>query len=183
MRLIAELIHPALATREGRVLRRHAARAIVRRGPSILLLYTERYDDFSFPGGGVADGETPIAALHRELAEETGAARIRVLRAYGVVEEYRPDRSPDHDLMHMTSYFYVCAIDPALGDARMEPYERANGMRPVWVDPQVALAHNRAVVQRGDPRMGLSIHRETCVLAHVAAADDDATPPAGPGLA
>ncbi|MDR6990448.1 NUDIX domain-containing protein [Luteimonas sp. 3794] len=169
MRLIAELVHPALTTREGRVLRRHAARGIVQREGAILLLYTERYDDFSFPGGGVAEGEAPVAALHRELAEETGATRIRVLDAYGIVEEYRPDRSPDHDLMHMTSHFYVCAIDATLGDARMESYEQANGMRPVWVDLQAAIAHNRAVLQRADLRMGLSIHRETFMLEHVAA--------------
>lgn len=169
MRLITELVHPALATREGRVLRRHAARAIVQEGPSILLLYTERYDDFSFPGGGIAVGEAPEAALHRELAEETGATRIRVLRDYGVVEEYRPDRSPEYDLMHMTSHFYVCAIDAALGDTRMESYEQANGMRPVWMDMQAAIAHNRSVLRRADPRMGLSIHRETFMLEHVAA--------------
>ncbi|MDR7191849.1 NUDIX domain-containing protein [Luteimonas terrae] len=169
MRLITELVHPALATREGRVLRRHAARAIVQRETSILLLYTERYDDFSFPGGGIADGEAPVAALHRELAEETGAMHIHVLRDYGVVEEYRPERSPAYDLMHMTSHFYVCAIDATLGDVRMEPYEQANGMRPVWVDLQAAIAHNRAVLQRADPRMGLSIHRETFMLEHVAA--------------
>lgn len=179
MRLITELVHPALTTREGRVLRRHAARAIVQRETSILLLYTERYDDFSFPGGGIADGETPVAALHRELAEETGATRIRVLREYGIVEEYRPDRSPVHDLMHMTSHFYDCAIDATLGVARMETYERANGMRPLWVELQTAIAHNRAVLQRADPRMGLSIHRETFMLAHIAATNSGDPPASG----
>ena len=56
MRVIAELFHPALVTRSGRVLRRHAARAIVLRGRALLLMYTARYDDYSFPGGGIADG-------------------------------------------------------------------------------------------------------------------------------
>lgn len=172
MRLIAELVHPALTTRTGRVLRRHAARAIVQRGRSLLLLYTERYDDFSFPGGGIADGEDPVAALQRELAEETGATRIRVLGDYGRIEEYRPDRSPDHDLMHMTSHFYVCAIDAELGATRLEHYEQANGMRPMWMDVEAAIAHNRAVLQRADARMGLSIHRETYMLEHVANASD-----------
>lgn len=100
MRLLTELVHPALATREGRVLRRHVARAIVQRGASILLLYTARYDDYSFAGGGIAHGEDPVAALCRELEEETGAANIRVLDAYGRIEEYRPHVAPDYDLMH-----------------------------------------------------------------------------------
>ena len=175
MRVIAELVHPALVTRSGRVLRRHAARAIVQRGRALLLMYTARYDDYSFPGGGIADGEDPVAALRRELAEETGASRIRVLHAYGTIEEYRPDRSPDHDLMHMTSHFYTCAIDAQLGQTRLEHYEQANGMRPVWIDVDAAIAHNRAVLQRADARMGLSIHRETYMLEHVAAELD---PPA-----
>jgi hypothetical protein len=51
-----------------------------------------------------------------------------------------------------------------LGEARMERYERDNGMRPVWVDLNEAIAHNREVMRRQEPSMGLSIHRETFML-------------------
>lgn len=53
MKLLQELVHPALTTREGRILRRHAARGIVLRKKEILLLFTERYNDFSLPGAGL----------------------------------------------------------------------------------------------------------------------------------
>lgn len=169
MRLITRLVHPALQTLDGRILHRQAARAIVLKAQSILLLFTERYNDFSFPGGGLDAGEDLVAGLHRELGEETGATNIRVIEHFGIVEEFRPHWKPDFDLMHMTSHYYTCDVDLALGETRMEHYETDNGMRPVWVDLHDAIAHNRAVMQRQDARMGLSIHRETFMLETVAA--------------
>ncbi|MTD62924.1 NUDIX domain-containing protein, partial [Blautia luti DSM 14534] len=79
MQLITEIVHPELKSKQGRVFRRHAARGIVMRGEQILLLFTERYNDFSFPGGGLDAGEDIILGLKRELEEETGAREIRVL--------------------------------------------------------------------------------------------------------
>jgi 8-oxo-dGTP pyrophosphatase MutT (NUDIX family) len=168
MRLITRLIHPALKTVEGNVLRRQAARGIVLRDQAILLLFTERYNDFSFPGGGIDAGEDLVVGLRRELEEETGAANIRVIGHYGYLEEFRPHWKPDFDLMHMTSHFFTCDVDMKLGEARMEHYERDNGMRPVWVDLREAIAHNRAVMRRQEQSMGLSIHRETFMLEKVA---------------
>ena len=46
MQLITEIIHPELKSTQGRVFRRHAARGIVLRDEQILLLFTERYNDF-----------------------------------------------------------------------------------------------------------------------------------------
>jgi 8-oxo-dGTP pyrophosphatase MutT (NUDIX family) len=168
MRLITELVHPGLKDLEGTVLRRQAARGIVLRDEAILLLYTERYNDFSFPGGGIDPDEDMIAGPRRELEEETGATNVRVLSHYGYVEEFRPHWKPGFDLMHMTSHFFVCEVGMTLGEARMEHYERDNGMRPVWVDLREAIAHNRAVMQRQEQSMGLSIHRETFMLERVA---------------
>lgn len=164
MRLITTLVHPDLKSTEGRVLRRQAARGVVLRGRRLLLLYTERYDDFSFPGGGIDPGEDLVVGLQRELEEETGATDIRVASHWGYVEEFRPHWKAGFDLMHMTSHFFVCEVGITLGEARMEHYERDNGMRPVWVDVDEALAHNRAVMQRQASSMGLSIHRETFML-------------------
>lgn len=168
MRLITRLIHPSLTTLEGNVFRRQAARGIVLRDEAILLLFTERYNDFSFPGGGVDAGEDLVVGLRRELEEETGATNIRVVDHYGYVDEFRPHWKPPFDLMHMTSHFYTCEIDVRLGESRMEHYERDNGMRPVWVNLREAIAHNRAVMRRQDKSMGLSIYRETYMLEKVA---------------
>ena len=72
MQLITEIVHPELKSKQGRVFRRHAARGIVMRDEQILLLFTERYNDFSFPGGGLDGDEDIVTGLRRELEEETG---------------------------------------------------------------------------------------------------------------
>ena len=168
MKLIKRLIHPDVKAETGSIITRQAARGIVQRESSILLLFTERYNDFSFPGGGVAEGEDLIDGLRRELEEETGAVNVRVQRNYGYIEELRPHRKAGFDLMHMTSHFFVCEIDPELRAPQMEGYEVANGMRPLWVNLHEALTHNRAVMQRQDSSMGQSIQRETFMLERLA---------------
>lgn len=168
MQLITTLIHPDLKTLDGNVFRRQAARGIVLREESILLLFTERYDDFSFPGGGVDPGEEIVVGLRREIEEETGATNVRVGRNYGHVEEFRPYWKPQFDLMHMVSHFYFCEVDPELRAPQMEDYEHANGMHPVWVNLQEAITHNRSVMLRKASSMGQSIERETFMLERVA---------------
>jgi 8-oxo-dGTP diphosphatase len=50
-----------------------AAGAVVsRRGPQVLLVHRQKYDDWSFPKGKVDPGEHVVAAAVREVAEETG---------------------------------------------------------------------------------------------------------------
>ncbi|MEX0739546.1 MAG: NUDIX domain-containing protein [Pseudohongiella sp.] len=168
MKLLKELIHPELLTREGRIFRRHAARGIVLREDNILLLFTERYNDFSLPGGGVDESEDITVALKRELEEETGARDVQVKQHYGFIEEYRPHWKPEYDLMHMTSHFFVCDVAPELAEVRMESYEVANGMRPVWVSVSEAVKHNRQVMSRQEKSMGQSIQRETFMLEKIA---------------
>ena len=168
MQLITEIVHPDLKSKQGRVFRRHAARGIVIRDDQILLLFTERYNDFSFPGGGLDGDEDIVTGLKRELEEETGAREIQVLQHYGYIEEYRPYWKPQYDLMHMTSHFYQCEVAPQLEPVRMENHEIANGMRPVWINLYEAISHNEAVMQRQELSMGQSIQRETFMLKKVA---------------
>ncbi|WP_409524737.1 NUDIX domain-containing protein [Nitrincola sp. MINF-07-Sa-05] len=165
--IFEQLIHPDLNTDSKRIFYRHAARAIVMRGEQILMLFTERYNDYSFPGGGLDDGEDWCEGLKRELEEETGAHSIRVLSEYARVDETRPHYKPDFDQMHMISHYFVCEIADDLREARMEDYEVANGMRPVWINIHDALAHNESVMARNEKKMGLSIQRETLILRHL----------------
>ena len=170
MQLLERIVHPELATLDvppERIQRRRAARGIIVDGEEILLLYTRRYNDFSFPGGGVDDHEDLLEGLHRELAEETGATGLEVLAPYGRVEEFRPHNKPQFDLMHMDSFFYHCRAERLLGETRLEDYELANGMEARWVNLHQAIEHNRAVIAAREASMGLSILRETRMLQHV----------------
>jgi hypothetical protein len=59
--------------------------------------------------------------------------------------------------MRIQSFVYRCAVDELLAAPRMESYEQANGMRPVWIDVDEAIAHILDVIARAEASMGLSI--------------------------
>ncbi|MCY9692241.1 NUDIX domain-containing protein [Paenibacillus alginolyticus] len=168
MRLIKQMVHEHLEHLFGNAFERIAARGIILNKNKILLLYTKRYNDYSFPGGGVEPNEDVITGLKREIAEETGATNIEILSEFGYIDEYRPHYKPEYDLIHMLSYFYVCQIDDHLSTATLEDYELANGMSAVWIDIHEAIGHNQEVIAKQESSMGFSIKRETLVLELVA---------------
>lgn len=168
MRHLKTAIHPDLhALSDMKSVTRKASRAIVVDGCQILLIYTERYDDYTLPGGGLNEGEDPIAGMMRELQEETGAQNIRNIESFGIYEEFRPWYKSDAEVMHMISYCYLCQVDKDLGTPDMENHEIQNGSRPVWVNIYDAIGHNEKTILQSH-QQGLSIERETFLLRLVA---------------
>lgn len=169
MQLLKTAFHPDISpadispTSDLKLIERHAARAIVLKGENILLLFTQRYHDYSLPGGGIDEGENEIEGLIRELKEETGAQGVRNVKPFARYDEYRPWYKPDADIIHMISHCYVCEIDEELGETAYESHEVSNGMKPVWMNIHQAIAHNEEVIANSDKK-GLSIERETFML-------------------
>ncbi|RXJ74414.1 DNA mismatch repair protein MutT [Veronia nyctiphanis] len=160
-------IHPDVEPLEDKSqFTRLATRAITIKENKILLMYTERYQDYSLPGGGVDAGEDIEAGLVRELQEETGAQNIRNVVAYGLYEEFRPWYKAEFDVVHMLSYCFTCDVDEELGAVKLEDYEIKNGMRAEWVDIDQAIAHNLNTIENS-AKKGLSIERETYLLQHI----------------
>lgn len=149
---------------------RLATRAIVIKKGKILLMFTERYNDYSLPGGGVDSDESLTEGLQRELSEETGATDITNIEPFGLYEEYRPHNStkhyPDCSIMHMLSYCFTCDIAEQLGSNKLEDYEVSNGMQVCWVDIDEAIQHNLNTMQH-DKKQGLSIQRETYLMQQI----------------
>ncbi|HGV9305577.1 TPA: NUDIX hydrolase [Vibrio fluvialis] len=150
-----------------RILQRKAARAIVLDGEDILMLYTERYHDYTLPGGGVDEGEDILQGMVRELEEETGAQNIHNIKPFGLYEEFRPWYKDDADVMHMVSHCFTCKIDRELGDTNYEDYEIKNGMKPVWINIRDAITHNELTMAESEKK-GMSIERETFLLRLIA---------------
>ena len=160
--------HPEVKTLANKsIFTRLSTRSIAIQGTTILLLYTERYEDYSLPGGGLDLGEDKIAGMMRELREETGAEHIRNIKPFGTYEEYRPWHKPDYDVQHMISYCYTCDINTALGNSNLESYEKKNGMKAVWIDIHEAINHNKKTMATS-AKKGMSIERETFLLKLIA---------------
>jgi 8-oxo-dGTP pyrophosphatase MutT (NUDIX family) len=156
-------IHAGIDNVSAKKFTRKATRAIVLNRENILLLYTQRYHDYSLPGGGIDEGESNIAGLVRELKEETGAHNVQNIREFGLYEEFRPWHKPDFDIVHMLSYCYICSIDDELLSPELESHEIANGMHPVWMNIHEAITHNEETMAKS-AKKGLSIERETFLL-------------------
>jgi len=167
MQILKTHYHPEAKDLENKtVFTRLAARAIAVRGNEILLLYTDRYADYSLPGGGLDLNENKIEAMIRELKEETGAQDIRNVIPFGAYEEYRPWHKPEYDIVHMISYCYTCEVNNELGAASLESYEIKNGMKAVWVDIHKAIEHNKTTLATSEKK-GMSIEREIFLLERI----------------
>lgn len=168
MQLLKTHYHPDIKTLQNKsIFTRFATRSIANRGEDILLMYTERYEDYSLPGGGLDPGEDKIAGMIRELNEETGAQHIKNIIPFGLYEEYRPWYKPGYDIQYMRSYCYTCEIDEVLGVPKLESYEIKNGMKAVWMNIHEAIKHNQKTMDTSDKK-GMSIERETFLLRLIA---------------
>ncbi|MFV0335384.1 MAG: NUDIX domain-containing protein [Tropicimonas sp.] len=75
---------------------RPGAYAIVRRGGLVLLTHQAApVPELQLPGGGIDPGEHPVAALHREVLEETGWT-MRLERRLGAFRRFT--YMPEYDL-------------------------------------------------------------------------------------
>jgi len=167
MQILKTHYHPDVTNlKEKSFFTRLATRAITIQDDFILLLYTERYEDYSLPGGGLDFGENKVEGMMRELNEETGAQNIKNVKPFGAYEEYRPWHKPDYDIQHMISYCYTCDINKELGPSSMEPYEKKNGMRAIWVNIHEAIKHNKETMA-SSVKKGMSIERETFLLEFI----------------
>ncbi|MDW6005542.1 NUDIX hydrolase [Vibrio mangrovi] len=165
MRHLATSVDPEVQTQKDfQTQVRLASRAIVlNERNEILTLYTRRFDDYTLPGGGLREGEDPIAGMVRELQEETGARNIHHIQPLGIYEEFSPERAREGQVLHTISYCYACKVDSELGTPSPEDYEILNGSIPVWLDIHQAIAHNEQAMM--DPsHHGENLARETFLL-------------------
>ena len=121
------------AVRAGmRYTRRPGVYAILPQGDSLLVTHqAEPTPEFQLPGGGIDKGEHPIAALHREVFEETGwhvgaPVRLGAFRRFTYMPEY--------DLWAEK----LCSIYLAHPVRRLGPPSEA-GHRAVWMPAQAGL--------------------------------------------
>jgi 8-oxo-dGTP diphosphatase len=115
-----------------RYTRRPGVYAILARGDHILATHqAEPTPEFQLPGGGIDRGEQPIAALHREVYEETGWT-IAVTRRLGAFRRFT--YMPEYDLWAEK----LCSVYLARPVRRRGPPLEA-GHSAVWLPVDHAL--------------------------------------------
>jgi 8-oxo-dGTP diphosphatase len=113
--------------------RRPGVYAVLLRGDSILTTFQQApVPEFQLPGGGIDAGEQPVAALHREVIEETGW-KIDVIRRIGAFRRFT--YMPEYDLWAEK----LCAVYLARPVLRLGPPSEA-GHTAVWLPVNEALA-------------------------------------------
>ncbi len=112
--------------------RRPGVYAILLDGDHILATHqAEPVPEFQLPGGGIDKGEQPIAALHREVLEETGW-KIAVTRQLGVFRRFT--YMPEYDLWAEK----VCTVFLARPVRRLGPPSEP-GHTAVWMPLEQAV--------------------------------------------
>ena len=113
--------------------RRPGVYAVLLRGDSILATFQQApVPEFQLPGGGIDAGEQPVAALHREVIEETGW-KIDVLRRIGAFRRFT--YMPEYDLWAEK----LCTVYLARPVLRLGPPSEA-GHTAVWLPVDEAVA-------------------------------------------
>jgi 8-oxo-dGTP pyrophosphatase MutT (NUDIX family) len=163
MRTLAEIDRRPNVPHEGKTICREAVRAVIIRGRKLLLIHSKVNGDYKFPGGGVEEDEFQESALIREVAEESGGRVTSKPQPFGKVREYDFPTEKEFTSFCMTSYYYLCEVDPVLGPQQLDDYEARLGFVPEWVDIDTAIAINQAVLN-SEKRIERWVKRETCVL-------------------
>lgn len=111
--------------------RRPGIYAVILGADGVLLTHqTAPVPEVQLPGGGIDPGEQPLAALHREVFEETGWS-IRVERRLGAYRRFA--YMPDYDLWAEK----ICTVFLARPVRRKGPPSEP-GHSALWALPETA---------------------------------------------
>ncbi|MFN3575808.1 MAG: NUDIX domain-containing protein [Tabrizicola sp.] len=112
--------------------RRPGVYAVLLRGDHVLATHQAApVPEFQLPGGGIDRGEQPIAALHREVFEETGW-KVAVRRHLGTFRRFT--YMPEYDLWAEK----VCTVYLAHPVRRLGPPSEP-GHTAIWLPVEEAL--------------------------------------------
>jgi len=119
---------------------RHGAYAVLpRRGQLLVTWQGGAYNEVQLPGGGIDPGESPIAALHREVFEETGW-HIAAPRRLGVMRRF-VQMPEDGKFYEKICHIYVATPTLRMGPPTEEEHDA------LWMSPAQAI---RVLANDGD---------------------------------
>ncbi len=127
---------------DGTIGRRPSVRAVIVNGDKIAMVYSEKHDYYTFPGGGIDEGESHTDALIREVREELGLEVIpETIKEYGLV--LRKEKGFFEDLFIQENFFYLCKAGETVVPQKLEDYEQEEEFTLRWVSSGEAIETNR----------------------------------------
>lgn len=88
--------------------RRPSVRGIIFKDKKIAMVYSQKYDYYKFPGGGIEAGESHNIALIREVLEETGLKIIPdSINEYGYVLRIQKSTYNENEIFEQENYYYL----------------------------------------------------------------------------
>ncbi|MBQ8790817.1 MAG: NUDIX domain-containing protein [Ruminiclostridium sp.] len=142
--------------------KRTSARAIIIKNKLLAMVYSEKYKYYKFAGGGIEKGENPVAALIREVREETGLAVIPgTVKEYGEVAIIRKSDILDNTIFRQDNFYYLCDVAEGKENQKLDDYELESGFTLRYVSADEAIRRNREESTTDDVYM---IERESRVL-------------------
>lgn len=146
---------------------RKTARAVIfsKNFEKILMLFSEKHNDYTFPGGGLDKGEVYKEALQRELKEEIGLIEFEILKPCGQILEVRKSMSnPKFIYKQLSKYFIVSANK--FGKRNLQPNEKKMGLHTVWIDPKEAYLYNLNSIENSKENR-VCLRRENVILKKI----------------
>ena len=151
----------------GRVFSRPSARAIVIENGRVAMIYSQKFQHYKFPGGGIEPGESREAALLREAREEAGLILDpKSIRPYGYV--HRIEKGDPEPIFLQDNFYYLASIS-AVAPQELDGYEAEEGYTLRWVEPGEAIEQNKALTNTYKRKYHTMLLREALVLERLMA--------------
>lgn len=140
--LIAELTDKTVLGLEGmssKAPRKTARALVINEDGNCAVMYAEKFNLYSLPGGGIEEGEDEVSTLIREIYEETGCT-CDSIEQLGMVSENR-----NHQDYTTLSYYFVVHTTTKKSDLHLTETEIENGTSVKWLSLEETIHRIRDV--------------------------------------
>lgn len=123
---------------------RPSVRGIIRKGDTLAMVHSLKYDYYKFPGGGIEGNEAHEATLVREVKEETGLnVKPKTIKEYGFVLRLQKSDYLENTIFEQENFYYTCEVSENAGEQKLDAYEAEEGFTLEFVKPEEAIRINQ----------------------------------------